>query len=407
MSPTAVSLPDKSLRLSQTARSKALVLGYFGARNLGDEMMLYCLSRWFQRQGIAVAVLADDPFEVPETHNLRATRNVPLLAEWGLPAGVSAWLGGSAWKVLRAVRESDVVVAGGGDSIRDDRGYRQFLYATEKLLLALLLKKKIALLNVGVAQVKTRIGRRILGYILRHSSMTVVRDDSSLALCRSLGATNLYRANDIAYCLPRLFGVASHLHDSSIQFDRSSELLQPYLLVCLRSGSNVYRQYELSEFRLQNLAKALDSVSASYGLRIVFMPFQGLEQADDNEVHRSICDRMGHSERAEILPWSSNLREAVAWIARARCVIAMRLHAAVLAAASQRPCIVMPYDKKVSEFQQSSGIEYSITPGMLDSSETVLTMIVNCLEQAIHRDQVLPEDWDNLDFPVCLQGNKP
>jgi polysaccharide pyruvyl transferase WcaK-like protein len=53
---------------------------------------------------------------------------------------------------------------------------------------------------------------------------------------------------------------------------------------------------------------------------------------------------------SEIVPWTSDPQEVANWFGSARLVIAMRLHAAVLASAYGTPCMALPYDAKVSEF---------------------------------------------------------
>jgi polysaccharide pyruvyl transferase WcaK-like protein len=414
MSPAAAILPEERRPGSTLARQKALLMGYYGVRNLGDEMMLYCLSRWLGDQGIEVTVLAEDPSEVKRTQKLPAVRNVPMFGEWGIRGGILVWLRGPAWKVLKALRSSDLVVAGGGDTIRDDRGKRQLFYAIEKLVIGLLLRKKVCLLNVGLASVKTPLGRRLLRWIVSRSSMTVVRDDASFELCRSLGAHHLYRAEDITCSLPMKFGfVTAHpapeqfsVHNnapSTSSYFRSSSP-DPYLLVCLRSGSNVYGHYPLSDSRLQNFAHALDHVSAVYGLRVLFMPFQAYEQQNDNEVHRAVFEKMSHRDRAQICSWTSDLRQAIGLIAGARCVIAMRLHAAVMAVASQRPCIVMPYDKKVSEFQRTTVVAGSIDADLLDSPEGVIEMIVKCLDAKNLGHKSPSNVWDKIRLSKILES---
>ena len=40
---------------------KILLLGYYGARNLGDDMMLYCLAKWLQRQEMDITVISECP----------------------------------------------------------------------------------------------------------------------------------------------------------------------------------------------------------------------------------------------------------------------------------------------------------------------------------------------------------
>jgi len=42
---------------------KALLLGYYGACNFGDDLMLYCLLQWLMKQKIQVTVVSENPFD--------------------------------------------------------------------------------------------------------------------------------------------------------------------------------------------------------------------------------------------------------------------------------------------------------------------------------------------------------
>ena len=104
-------------------------MGYYGVGNLGDEMMLFCLKEWLERQGFALTVLSECPAEVSAIDGLPAIENCPLLGEW---AWRTSWLRGGAGRVTRAIARSDVFIVGGGDLIRDDLGWRTFFYTMEK-----------------------------------------------------------------------------------------------------------------------------------------------------------------------------------------------------------------------------------------------------------------------------------
>src|SRR5262249_37102687 len=110
-------------------RMKAVLMGYYGAHNLGDEMMLFCLRRWLEAQGVSVSVLSENPRQVEYEHGLPAIRNWPLLGEWSWRG---AWLGGGALDVLRAIGRRDALIVGGGDLVRDDFGWRGFFFPMEK-----------------------------------------------------------------------------------------------------------------------------------------------------------------------------------------------------------------------------------------------------------------------------------
>lgn len=349
----------------------ALLMGYYGARNLGDEMMLLCLRRWLEQQGIEITVVSEYPDEVKRRHQLPVVQNWPLLGQW---AWRSVWLRGGAVRLVRAVAGCDALIIGGGDLIREDCGWKQFLFPIEKILLAALLRKPVYLVNIGIGRPRTCYGRRILGWSLRYCRQIIVRDRRSLDICENLHAGGVTRlAPDIALSLPELL--------PEIVGSGQTDHRAPYVLVCLRANPNLFRQYDLNEPKIQSLAAGLDYVVEQYGLDIVFLPFQGLEKAglDDNRFHQRVAAAMRHASRTEIRPWTDDLREVCRWFQAAQGVLAMRLHAAVLAICFERPCILMPYDHKLREFGQLMGISDVICPETLESPAQLRNVLARAL----------------------------
>jgi polysaccharide pyruvyl transferase CsaB len=375
--------------LEGSVRIKALMLGYYGACNLGDELMLYCLRRWLEAQGVTLSVLSENPDDVQRRHNLPAILNVPLLGKWGW---YHAWFRGAAWKLLGQFRSFDLLVGGGGDCIRDDCGHAQFWFSVEKYILALLLRKRICMLNVGLGRLRYGYARRVLSWILKRSSMTVVRDRRSVEVCRSLGITHVHYAPDIVATLPKQLGLDN---SQPPQICRDS---RPYALVCLRDGADAYGRYVLSGTRLEELARALDHLVSRYDLDVKFMPFQSYPGGiDDNRVHHDVTSRMSHRDRAHVFDWNDDLSTISRHFTNARCVVAMRLHAAILATAFRRPCTLMPYDQKLVEFGDQVGIHDRIEAALLDCHDAAVTVLDSCMGgHETSAPESPPDSWETL-----------
>jgi len=320
---------------SATDRGRsALIVGYYGAGNLGDELMLFCLKKWLEDQGIQVTVAAQFPEVVESLQRLPAVPNLPLLGQW---SWVESYLKGQIAPLWKALYRSDLVIVGGGDIIRDDIGGKTFLYSVEKLLVAILAWKSASLINVGIGEPRTKPRRRLLQFLLRRCKSIIVRDESSLQLCRRFGAVHAILAPDIVFELPRIANMKPVPEGKRV-------------LVCLREDANVYGRFVLNETRIANFAAALDHLIDARGLEVAFVPFQSSESGDDNRLHELVRSQMKFRDRAEILPWEFDMDRLLRLFGEAACVIAMRLHAGVLGAACGRRVLVLPYDRKVTEF---------------------------------------------------------
>ena len=324
---------------------KALLLGYYGARNLGDDMMLHCILQWLTMQGMSVTVVSEDPPETEKRFSVPVVRNVALLGQWGWR---DSWFRGHALRLIGMIRNHDVLVVGGGDLIRDDKGWRTFWYTIEKVIVALMFGKKVYLLNIGIVGPATVMGKLLLRFVLKRCSKIIVRDESSFRTCIQLGNRDSCMLQpDIVLSLPSFLGGGS---SAPVKTDI------PYILVCLRMEPNDFGTYPYGEEEIAALASALDEVSANTGSKVIFIPFQYDRNNDDNLIHHRIVQKMRRRESAVIEEWTSDLLRLSELFRGASCVVAMRLHAAVLAVAFRRPVVVMPYDRKVTEFADLVGI---------------------------------------------------
>jgi len=348
----------------------ALLMGYYGLKNLGDEMMLFCLRRQLEERGFRLTVLSERPKEVEKLHHIPTVQNWPLLGQW---AWRSAWFKGGAARVIRAVAENDAFVIGGGDLIRDDLGWRTFSFTMEKLILAILLRKKVYLLNVGLGAPRTWYGRFLLRWALPCCEEIVVRDHRSLAICREMSALNAKFAPDIVLSLPEL--IDENATPSAAHIDR------PYIIVCLRGNPNAFHLYDFNPDRIRKFASSLDALIEQYDVDVVFVPFQQIAGTsfDDNGMHRRVGEEMKNRKRIEILPWTDDFRQICDRFRNARGVISMRLHAAVLAVAYARPCILMPLDHKLRQFADVMNLSHLIEVATLDQEASVWALIENAL----------------------------
>ena len=346
---------------------QAILFGYYGARNVGDELMLMCLNQWLKRQNIRTTVGAISASEVERLHELPAFQDLPLLFQY---AWVDVWLRGKGFGLLQRMRSADMILAGGGDSIRDDRGWKHFSSSIEKLMTGSLMAKPVGLVNVGIGQPQTAYGKRWIGSALRRCDRIIVRDRQSYDLCKTFGvASQTTFTVDIVMCLRELLGV----------YPSGRRLVDgPYIVVALRSDPNVYKQYIVDEPRLRSLATALDAIASRHAFKIVFLPFYDGPE-NDNVIHRKIAGMMQQRDAVIVRDWTMDVQELVDIVSGAETTVAMRLHAAILALALGRDCTVLPYDRKVRELCSEMRLQHIVEAVMLDDPEAVASAIENSI----------------------------
>lgn len=353
---------------------RALIVGYYGAKNLGDDMMLFCLLRWLANQQLNVTVVSENPLDTQKRFNVKTILNTPLLGEW---AWYNSWFRGHGFRLIRAIQRNDLLIVGGGDLIRDDRGWRIFWYTMEKIFLAILLGKPIYLVNIGIGRPTTRQGHQVLKWALRRCGKIIVRDQRSLEICNELGCGNLaIFIPDIVLELPKMLGLIPIAHDrEKAYFSQHS----PYILVCLRGNPNVFDKYPFDYEQIKNFASVLDSLVVQYDLNIMFLPFECGIDEDNNSIQHQIIESMSKTNRVIIKRWTGDFTEVVKYVRDAHLVIAMRLHAAVLAVALKKKCVIMPYDFKLKEFSELVGLKHTLSYSDINN----ISKMLDCFEQAL------------------------
>ena len=251
-----------------------------------------------------------------------------------------------------------------------------FFYTMEKLILALLLRKKVYVVNAGIGEPCTAYGRAILRRVLARCNRIIVRDLQSQQICKDLGIGSVF-APDIVLSLPEI------LAQRSVR-SPESPLAKPFVTVCLRHNPNTFGRYEMNDARIHALARALDDLIEHHGVDIVFLPFQEnpANHKGDKQFHAALAQRMAHRDRTQVREWTADLDEVCRWIGSSQMVITMRLHAAVLAQACGRPSVLMPCDRKIIEFGKLMNLRHTIEASTLDEVSQVNAVLESAWAEA-------------------------
>jgi polysaccharide pyruvyl transferase CsaB len=285
------------------------VSGYYGFGNTGDEAILAGLLRSLRdiEPELKVTVLSGDPARTERVHGVDA---IPRMA----PAAI-----------VRSLRNADGLLSGGGGLLQDRTSARPVAYYAGLMLTARLMGRPYVVHAQGLGPIRRAVNRRIAATALRGAAEVSLRDDASIALARAIGVRRpIELVPDPALALePRV----EPGPDAPV-------------LVAVRS-------WPASLPYLEPLRDAL-GLLRDVG-PIVALPMQG---AADLEASRAV---VGGVPGARVLDPDLALDDVVDAIGSARLVIAMRLHALILAAAAGIPAVGISYDPKVDAFAERAG----------------------------------------------------
>ncbi len=280
--------------------SAILLAGHMGTREPGDAALVTAFAHELPRWPLRL--VSTDPTSARQRH--------------GLPA-VSPR---DPRRLLSALRHCELLVLGDGALNGSSRGERKFDVLTIALA-AKSLGRPVALIGVGAGALRGGGDRARVGALVRFSDLLVLRDPSAAEALLAAGAPGPFRvAADPAWAAPPGRPVSRARREEALVILDSHTLGADGPLVA-------------------RLAAALDLVAVR-GLRIRLVPWRiGRYGLDDLDLARAIARRVG--ARTRILLPPSDLEEARGEAARSRVVLALRVHALIVAAQSGTPAVAL------------------------------------------------------------------
>ena len=142
---------------------KVVLFGYYGYGNLGDEGILTALVRHLPQvlPGVELTVLSADPEETARRLGVAAVQRM------------------SPWAVLKALAQSDGLIAGGGSLLQDSTSWLSPWYYLAVMSLALFLNRPLLILGQGIGPVTSSLTRRAIAWVVNRAHLVVVRDEDS------------------------------------------------------------------------------------------------------------------------------------------------------------------------------------------------------------------------------------
>jgi len=289
--------------------SQVYIMGFVGCGNLGDEAILAGNLHALQSAGVTDPVVFSwQPDQTAKEHKVCALPVLPGIS--GLRDFASR------------LKRGDLFILGGGSLLQD--GQRRIVpFWLSRALCAKLRGCTVVFHAQGVGPLTTGLGRSLVKSLVPvTASVFTVRDKDSLKLVPPRVPTSLVA--DPALLLPPIVTTR-----------------QDYIAVALRNTK--------FDKQLQAVAQELKETAARLGLNLLYIP---MHHPDDLAVNTEIAHLTG-GKIYEGPHTVDGVRQA---LAAAEVVVAMRLHAAILASGLGIPSVGLSYDPKVRSFYDELGL---------------------------------------------------
>ena len=302
---------------------KVLLSRYYGFDNAGDEAVLFAIIQALHAAvpDVEITVLSNQPEKTEEQFGVKA------VDRWGKTA------------LLKAVKNCDVFISGGGSLLQDVTSKNGILYYLGLIKLAQFFKKKVMIYAQGIGPVLHGRNRVLLRKILNKVDIITVRDLESRVELMQMG---VYQ--EIMVCSDPVMGIPTEM----ISAEEGKALLvqeglledeRPVLMVAVRHWKN-------HENLTKEIAAYCDNV-VQQGWQVVFLPFHYPEDVDAGN---DILSNMRYAKNVVVLQKNYTPLETMGILKNADMIVGMRLHSLIMGAAMQKPVIALSYDPKVKSF---------------------------------------------------------
>jgi polysaccharide pyruvyl transferase CsaB len=317
-------------------RPRVVFLGTHGQYNIGDELLLETFLHHLGPDAHYIINTYDKEFTATQLGDRYSYDLVDT-------AGDRLRL---LWHLLRA----DRVVFGGGSIIKElYTTVGRNRYATLAMILAIVTfarwvaRRPVAMLNIGVGPLTTKMGRRLARLVLRQVDLVTVRDPGSWERCRSLGV-DARLATDAVFSADPEWLLGGPPPPKPTRGRRR---------LALNLNYDIANPDNWHHFTAR-LAEVLDGLGGS--VEIHTLPMQcGFKDHDDAAVLDAFAARLPGVTVVHHRPTTH--QEAAKLIASCDLLVSERLHAIVMAAVLGVPVFALAYDVKVTELASLLGLD--------------------------------------------------
>ncbi|KRF33971.1 polysaccharide pyruvyl transferase CsaB [Paenibacillus sp. Soil787] len=323
---------------------KIALSGYYGFDNSGDEAVLQSILFALQEQGreqgvqIEPIVLSANPEKTSAMYGVKAYHRM------------------KPGSLIRALREADGLISGGGSLLQDATSSKTIPYYLAVLKIAQWLGKPTFIYSQGIGPVSRPMFYGWIRSVFQRCAYVSVRDTESadLLVKMRLPRERITVVPDPVMGLPLrgsvvVGGAPDHAPDGAV-----------------RTVGVSVRFWNEDRSELEALSRSLVLLlAANPDVRLRFLPFH---LPSDEVASQFVIDRLGdHGSRVEMVRGIAHPQDMLAQVAACDLLIGMRLHSLIYAASQFVPMVGISYDPKIDQFLHRLGMKAAASTARFDA----------------------------------------
>ncbi len=303
----------------------AIISGYYGFRNIGDDALLMSILKDLKsfKPDIRLMVLSRIPAGTARDFQVASINRANLI------------------RIYQAMRKSKAFIYGGGNLLQDNTSTRSLFFYLSMVWLAKRLGLKVMFYANGIGPLKKSLNRLLTKKIINKVDVITLRESLSYDELKhmEISKPRILLTADAALTVMDGYGSTGTGIIERLGLNNG----KPLLGISLRK----YPGHERIEHEKYEtvIAQAIDHMSGKYGAYPVFFPMQ---HPEDVPILENVAAKM--SNESCIIKDKLDIQETYELIASFNMLIGMRLHALIFSAVAAVPMVGLVYDPKIQGF---------------------------------------------------------
>lgn len=320
-------------RYNDNKKYDIVLSGYYGFNNSGDDALL-------------MAILRDIRKINPETRFLILTKKPKFGRESCLVDTVHRF---RAFKLRKALKNSKMLLSGGGSLIQDATSAKSLYYYLYVMNLAKKMGCKVYAYANGIGPVKNEHTNMVRKVLEKVDMVTLREEISAKEFMRICPGMKFEVTADPA------IGIEAK-NDKLFEILEKAGIKEKKLM-----GISVRPWVGSDKNFISKMAKVIKDASEKYELYPVFIP---MKYPADVRILNELCRAIG---KGYVIDKPYGVLDVISFISSCRIVLGMRLHTLVFSVANTVPCIGISYDPKIDGFMKYTGQNKFLNAGDFDT----------------------------------------
>lgn len=321
--------------------------GYYGYDNSGDDALLTALLHGLKQADpdIDLLILSARSFDTAKRFGVDAKNRF------------------SPVSVYRSLKQSRMLVNGGGNLIQDITSTQSLWYYLAVICLAKKMGKKVCMLANGIGPLVHEYNAKAAMKVLSTVDLITLRDHESCDYLKARIPERTFEwTSDLAFLLEP---------NGTLSPDVAALVPDaPYYVVAVRNWKTAKADFA------ESLATAFDRIYEQYGVLPMLLPMQYKE---DGKLSRKIASLM--KTPSVTIDRMLDIDSILNLISGAKMTLGMRLHALIYSAVCKVPFAGLIYDGKVKNFTDDME-----ATAVLDITEVTAEGVVGIIEAVLPQD---------------------